>query len=78
MQKLGYHEVCRISGDLFAKEDDPVVQQAGIDIIATFPPWGLLDYVGNEGDVRRVVHGVLPFFTCGDILPHGEGIKHTF
>ena len=47
IQQLGNHQTGGGIIDLFAQEDDAVVEQAGVDVVGTLTPVGLLYHIGN-------------------------------
>ena len=60
MQELRHHEVGGVTGDFLAEEDDAIVEQAAVDVVASLAARGLLDDIRDVGDVaNRVDHVVL-------------------
>ena len=49
MQQLRHHGVGHMIVDLLAQEDDAVVQQAAVDVVAALAAGRLLDNVGDKG-----------------------------
>ena len=52
VQKLGHDRVGHVVVDLLAQEDDAVVEQAAVDVVAALAARRLLDDVGDEGVAR--------------------------
>ena len=67
MQQLGNDQVCADGVDLLAQEDDAVVEQARIDIVAALAARRLLDNVWHEGGIELSDHTHL-HFSYGPIL----------
>ena len=61
MQQLGNDQVGADGVDLLAQEDDAVVEQARIDIVAALAARRLLDYVWHEGGIELSDHTHLHF-----------------
>ena len=62
VQKLGHHGVGHVVVDLLAQEDDAVVEQAAVDVVAALAARRLLDDVGDEGVVHAFdAHRYLAF-----------------
>ena len=48
VQQLRHHRVGHVVVDLLAQEDNAIVEQAGVDVVAALAARGLLDNVGNQ------------------------------
>ena len=67
MQQLGNDQVGADGVDLLAQEDDAVVEQARIDIIAALAARRLLDNVWHEGGIELGDHTHLHFSLADQI-----------
>jgi len=62
-EQLGDDDVRGVVGDPRSEEDDPVAQQARVDVEMTLAPLALFDHIGNQGHLALRIAADSPSWT---------------